>query len=159
MPRCICCPNTSLDFVPCMCTHPHLHVEHVRVGVCVCLTVIAKRVCMRRLKSVEPEYTTATELHYDAESGTFWSEDGSTDVGAAGGGGSFGADGGVGGEGGGGGGGGGRGRGGGGGGGRGGRAPVSAELQRRRNEQAKAKVANHSRKQAAAKKQQRGSMW
>ena len=25
-------------------------------------------------------YTTATELHYDAETGTFWSEDGSMDA-------------------------------------------------------------------------------
>ena len=117
-------------------------------------------------------YTSATEIHYDAETGTFWGEDGSLDRAAAQGGsldserragpvsdydgsgqssrrGAYG------------------GRAGGvaggrdavagtrGGGGKGSGREPAPELLRRRNEQNKDKVANHSRKQQAMRKQAR----
>jgi hypothetical protein len=101
----------------------------------------------------EPVYAAAAQIHYDAESGTFWSEDGSVDHGAD----ASGAASGVqqphatgpvpssAGR---------TGRGRGRGRGRGQGQPLPEAAQRARNTANKAKVANHSRKAAAARKQQ-----
>ena len=88
-------------------------------------------------------YAAAAQLHYDAETGTFWDEGGGQGADADGG------DDGAPVAGGGGGGGGARPQKGGG--------PPSAARQRARNEANKARVGNHSRKQGAARKQARGA--
>jgi hypothetical protein len=90
-------------------------------------------------------YAAAAQLHYDADSGTFWDEGGMAGAAAADGGGDGGGEGVHHGS----------GQGGGGQGGGGPRPPMNPALARRRTEANKAKVANHSRKQAAARKQHR----
>lgn len=84
----------------------------------------------------------SAQLHFDAETGEFWDEGGGSGEGAEVAAGAEGAHGGG-------------GKGGGKGVGKGGGRPSNPALQRRRDEAQKAKVANHSRKAAAARKQQR----
>jgi hypothetical protein len=101
-----------------------------------------------------PVYAAAAQLHYDADTGEFWDEGGAggaareeytEEQGAAAGGKGGGRGGGR--------------KGGGGGGGKGGRGKgegkggPSADVQRRRAEQSKARLGNHSRKEGAARKQ------
>ena len=86
-------------------------------------------------------YASAAQLHYDAETGTFWDEGGLGNDSGGGGGGGNGSEG--------------AGRGQAGGGSAAGARPPNPALQRRRAEANKAKVGNHNRKQGADRKQQK----